>query len=152
VEDAETPDEPPDIMGVCGELDARLSRGAEHPGVQVFVVAADQLPQCWGPGADDRNGGDWPECLPPLRQPPLGVVMVACGATPVTAGVVGRGLLTAVLTRPQRAAHDLWPAVDQIIHGAAMTGQEIRAHPLLRGGTIVPADVRHLWPARTPPR
>src|SRR5215217_1257091 len=77
---------------------------------------------------------------------------VALGATPVAAGVVGIVLLTAVITRPQMSAQGLGPAVDNLIHSAAMAGQEIRAKPLLIGGTIVPEDVRHLWHARTPER
>jgi hypothetical protein len=59
VEDAENADEPPDIMGVCGEREERLGRGAAQPVVQVLRVAADQRPQCWGQGQDDLNGGDW---------------------------------------------------------------------------------------------
>jgi hypothetical protein len=77
---------------------------------------------------------------------------VALGATPVAAGVVGIVLLTAVITRPQMSAQGLGPAVDNLIHSAAMAGQEIRAKPLLIGGTIVPEDVRHLWHARAPER
>jgi hypothetical protein len=77
---------------------------------------------------------------------------VALGATLVAAGVVGIVLLTAVITRPQISAQGLGPAVDNLIHSAAMAGQEIRAKPLLIGGTIVPEDVRHLWHARTPER
>jgi hypothetical protein len=65
VEDAENADEPPDIMGVCGELDERLGRGAEQHGVQVLLVAADQLPQFLGQGEDDMKVGDWQEFLPP---------------------------------------------------------------------------------------
>ena len=77
---------------------------------------------------------------------------VALGATPVAAGVVGIVLLTAVITLQQVSAQGLGPAVDNIIHSAAMAGQEIRAKPLLIGGTIAPEDVRHLWHARAPER
>jgi hypothetical protein len=58
--------------------------------------------------------------------------------------------LPAGITRPQLSAQGLRPAVDNVIHRAAMAGQEIRAAPLLIGGTIVPEDVRHLWHARAP--
>lgn len=61
VEDAEHADEPPDIMGVCGELDERLGRGAEQHVRPVLLGAADPLPQCLGQGEDDRQGGDWQE-------------------------------------------------------------------------------------------
>ena len=61
-------------------------------------------------------------------------------------------LLPAVSTRQQVATQDLGPAVHNIIHRTAMTGPESRAKPLLRGGTIGPEDVRHLWHARTPTR
>jgi len=152
VEDAEDSNEPPDIMWVCRERDERLGRGAEQHIVQVWLVAADQLPQFLGQGQDDMTGGDWQECLPPLCQPHLGVMTVALGATPVAAGVVGIVLLTAVITRPQVSAQGLCAAVDQISHRAAMAGQEIRAKPLLIGGTIAPEDVRHLWHAHAPER
>jgi hypothetical protein len=57
VEDAEHADEPPDIMGVCGERDERLGRSAEQNVVQVLLVAADQLPQFLGQGQDDMKVG-----------------------------------------------------------------------------------------------
>jgi hypothetical protein len=144
VEDAEHADEPPDIMGVCGKGDERMGRGAEQHVVQVFLVAADEFPQFLGQGQNDMKVGDWEEFLPPLCQPHLGVMLVALGATAVAAGMVGIVLLTAVITRQQLSAQGLGPAVDNIIHGAAMAGQEVRAKPLLRGGTLVPEDVRHL--------
>jgi hypothetical protein len=59
-------------------------------------------------------------------------------------------LLTAVITRQQMSAQGLCPAVDHIIHSAAMAGQEIRATPLLIGRTRVWEDVHHLRHARAP--
>jgi hypothetical protein len=152
VEDAENADESPDIMGVGGELDERVGRGAEHHVVQVFLGAADTLPQVLGPGQDDMNGGAWEEFLPPPCQPHLGVLVVALGATAMAAGVVDLVLLTAVLTRPQMPAQGLGPAVEHLRHRAAMAGQESRAKPLLIGRTRVSEDVRHLWHARAPER
>jgi hypothetical protein len=150
VEDAENADEPPDIMWGCGERDERWGRGAEQNVVPVLLVAADKLPQFLGQGQDDMKGGDWEEFLPPRCQPHLGVMMVALGTTPGAAGVVGIVRLTAVITRPQMSAQGLCPAVDKIIHSAAMAGQEIRAKPLLIGRTLGSEDVRHLWHARAP--
>jgi hypothetical protein len=152
VEDAEDSNEPPDIMGGCGERDERVGRGSEQNVVQVSLVAADKLPQLLGQGQDDMTGGDWQEFLPPLCQPHLGVMTVALGATPVAAGVVGIVLLTAVITLQQVSAQGLCPAVDKIVHRAAMAGQEILAKPLLRGEPIAPEDVRHLWHTRAPQR
>jgi hypothetical protein len=77
-------------------------------------------------------------------------MMVALGTTPVAAGVVGRVLLTAVIALQQMSAQGLCPAVDNSIQSAAMTGQEIRAKPLLIGRTIGAEDLRHLWHARAP--
>jgi hypothetical protein len=77
---------------------------------------------------------------------------VTLGATPVATGVISIVLLTAVITLQQLSAQGLRPAVDNILHRAAMAGQEIRAEPLLIGGPIVPEDVRHLWHARAPMR
>jgi hypothetical protein len=152
VEDAENADESPDIMWVCGELDERLGRGAQQHVVQVFLVAADEFVELLGQSQDHMKVGHGQQFLPPLCQPHLGVMTVALGATPVTAGVVGIVRLTAVITLQQMSAQGLCPAVANIIHSAAMAGQEIRAKPLLIGGTIVPEDVRHLWHARAPER
>jgi hypothetical protein len=77
---------------------------------------------------------------------------VALGATPVATGVVGLGLLTAVLTRQQLSAQGLGPAVANSRHGAARAGQESRAQPLLSGGTRGPEDGRHLRHLRAPAR
>ena len=77
---------------------------------------------------------------------------VALGATAVATGVIGIVLLTAVITLQQLSAQGLRPAVDQIIPRPAMTGQEIRAEPLLIGGTIAPEDIRHFWHAPAPGR
>jgi hypothetical protein len=152
VEDTEDANEPPDIMGVGGECDERLGRGAEQEVVQVLVMTPAELPQLLGHGEAHMNVGDGQEFLPPLCPPHLGVMTVALGATPVAAGVVGIVLLTAVIPRQQVAAHGLGPAVDNIVHRAAMAGQEVLAKPLLRGGTRAPEDVRHLWHARGPER
>ena len=43
----------------------RWGRGAEHNVVQVWLVAADQLPQFLGQGQDDMNVGAWQPFLPP---------------------------------------------------------------------------------------
>jgi hypothetical protein len=80
VEDAENADEPPDIMGVPGERDERLGRGAEQHVVQVFLVAADQLPQFLGQGEDDRKGGDW-QAFQPL---PLALLAALHGGLSTT--------------------------------------------------------------------
>jgi hypothetical protein len=113
-------------------------------------MAADEFVELLGQGQDHMKVGHGQQFLPALCQPHLGVRMVALGTTPVAAGVVGIVLLTAVITGQQMAAQGLGPAVENVIHRTAMTGQEIRAEPLLRGGTIGPEDVGHLWHARAP--
>ena len=45
-------------MWVCGERHERLGRGSEQNVVQVFLVAADKLPQFLGEGQDDMKVGD----------------------------------------------------------------------------------------------
>jgi hypothetical protein len=57
VEDAENADEPADIMWGFGERNERLGRGSEQNVRQVFLVAADQLPQLLAQGQDDRKRG-----------------------------------------------------------------------------------------------
>jgi hypothetical protein len=152
VEDAENADEPPDIMGVCRERDARVGRGAAQHVVQVGLVAADQRPQLVGQGQDDRNVGDREEFLAPVCQPGFGVEAMTRGAAAVAAGVVDIVVLPTVSAWPQLPAHGRGPAVDQISQRAALAGQESRATPLLIGEPIAPADGRHRWHARTPER
>jgi hypothetical protein len=152
VEDAEHATEPPDILGVCRERDARGGRGAEHKVVQVVLVAADQRPQLVGPGQDHMTGGDRESCRAPVCQPGFGVEALTRGAAAVAAGVVDIVFLTPGLAWHQRPAQGLGPAVDQIIQSAAMAGPESRANPLLLGEPIAPEDVRHLWHARPPER
>jgi hypothetical protein len=152
VQDIQDPDQAAHIMRVRGQLDKRLRRGAPQDVVQVFLVSADQLPQLLGQGQDDMEVGDPQQLLAPLLQPRLGVLVVACGATAVAAGVVDVVCLTAPLARPQLPAQGLRAAVDDIIHGAAMAGQEVRAEPLPIVRAIAPQDVRHLRHTRAPAR
>jgi hypothetical protein len=152
VEDAQDANQAAHIVRIHGECAERLGRSAPQPVVQVLWVAADKVVECLGQRQDHRQGGHGEACLPPLCQPPLGVLVVARGTTPMAAGMIGIMRLPAVITRPQMATQDLGSAVKHIIHRTAVTGQEIRAKPLLIGGTRGPEDVRHLWHARTPAR
>jgi hypothetical protein len=152
VKDTQDANQATHIMRVHGEFDERLGRGAQQHVVQVFWVAADAFVELWGQGQDDMKVGHWQQFLPPRCQPHRGVMLVALGTTPVAAGVVGIVRLTAVITLPQMATPGRGPAGDNGIHSTAMTGQELRAKPLLIGGTIVPEDVCHLWQARAPKR
>jgi hypothetical protein len=137
------------VHGACAE---RLGRGAPPPVVQVLWVAADEVVERVGPGQDHRQVGPWQPCLPPRCQPHLGVMLGARGTTPVAAGGVGIVRLTAVSTRQPMAPHGLGPAGAKSLQRTAMTGQAIRAQPLLLGGTIRPEDVCPRWHARAPKR
>jgi len=123
-------------------VDGRLACGS--------LMLTDALPQVVGHGEDQVNGGDRQEFLPALCQPCLGVLTVACGATTMAAGVVDVVFLTTGLARQQVSAQRLRPAVDEIVHRAAMAGQEPLAEPCQIGGAIVPQDGCHLWHARAP--
>jgi hypothetical protein len=101
VQDTQEPDQTAHIMGVHGELDERLCRGAEQDVIEVFLVAADECPQLSGQSKDDMEVGNRQQLLTPLLQPCLGVLVVAFGATAMAARVVGIVLLTTVITRPQ---------------------------------------------------
>jgi hypothetical protein len=152
VEDAQDAHQAAHLVRLHGEFAEGWGRGAPQPVVQGFVVAADEVVALLGQRPDHMTGGPGPQCLPPLCPPHRGVLMVALGTPPMAAGVVGIGLLPAGITRQQRATHDLGPAVHTIIQRTAMTGPELRAKPLLRGGTLGPEDVRHRWHARAPTR
>jgi hypothetical protein len=152
VEDTQDAHQAAYIVRLHGECAARLGRRAPPHVVQVLLVAADESVELLGQSQDHRKVGHGSPFLPPLCQPHLGVLMVARGTTPVAAGMVGIMLLPAVSTRPQMAPQDRGPAVENILHRTALTGQEIRAKPLLRGGTMLPEDVRHLGHARAPTR
>jgi hypothetical protein len=105
-----------------------------------------------GQGQDDVKVGDWQELLSPLRAPCLGVLLMTFRATAVTARVVDVVFLTTMITRQQLPAQGLRPAPENIIDGAAMAGQEVRADPPPIVRTIAPQDVRHLWHADAPAR
>ena len=150
VEAAAHADEPPDIMGVGGERDERWGRGAEHNVVQVWLVAADQLPPCLGPGADDRTGGDGQEVRPPLCQPPRGVMRVALGATAGAAGVVDVRCLTTMIAWPQLPAQRRGPALEHILQRPAMAGPQVLSKALQVVAPRARQDRRHLWHAQAP--
>ncbi len=130
VQHTQAPDQPTDVMRIRGERDARVSRGAEQDVVQVFLVSADQRPQLAGQGEDDMTGGDRQAFLTPLFQPGFGVQARTRGTTPVAAGVVGVVFLATVIALEQLPASRLGAAVDQIVHGAAMTGQPALPKPV----------------------
>jgi len=94
--------------------------------------------------------GDREEFLTALCQPRLGIGAMALGTTPVAAGVVDIMLLATVITLEQVPAQGLRPAVDDIVHGATMAGQEILAEPFSIVCPLAPQDVRHLWHVRAP--
>ena len=48
VQDTQEPDQAPHIMWVRGELDKRVRRGTEQDVIEVFLVAADEVPQLLG--------------------------------------------------------------------------------------------------------
>ena len=152
VQHTQDPHQAADVMRVRGERHERLGRGAEPNVGQVFLVAADELPQFWGQGQDDRKGGTRQAFLPPLFQPHLGVMAVALGATPVTAGVVAIGLLPAGVTLSQVPAEGFGPAVHKSLHGPPMAGQQVLPKPVEVLAPRALQDVRHLRHHPTPGR
>jgi hypothetical protein len=64
--------------------------------------------------------------------------------------VVGILLVATGLAWEQVSAQGLRAAVDDIIHGAAMAGQEVLAEPFPILPAIALQDVRHLWHAHAP--
>ena len=144
VQHTQDPDQPADIMWVRGQLDERLGRGAEQDVVEVFLMGADELPQLMGHGEDHVKVGDRQELLTPLCQPGLGVQAMTLGATAVAAGVVDVVFLTTVIALQQVPAQGLGPAVDNIVHGATMAGQEILAQ-------TAPGSHAHSAGRRLPP-
>jgi hypothetical protein len=88
-------------MGVCGELDEGLGRGAEQDIVAILLLTTDDLAQLLGHGEDHVKGGDRQEFLTPLFQPGFGLEAMTRGATAVPAGVVDVVFLPTVIARPQ---------------------------------------------------
>jgi hypothetical protein len=101
MEDAEDANEPADLMGVCGERNEGLDRGAEQDIVEIVLMTTDDLAQLLGHGEDHVKVGDRQECLTPLFQPGFGREAMTRGATAVTVGVVDVVFLTTVIARPQ---------------------------------------------------
>ena len=116
-------------MRVRGERHERLGRGAEQNVVGPFD-GDGRVPAVRGAGSRRLKVGDRQECLPALCQPRLGVLTVALGATPVTAGVVDVVFLSTVVALSQVTAEGFGPTVDNSVHGAAMAGQEALAEPV----------------------
>jgi hypothetical protein len=137
-------------MWVCGELDERVRRGTEQDIVQVFLVSTYKVPQLLGQGQDDMKVGDRQEFLPSLFHPRLGVLVVAFRATAVPAGVIDVVLLTAMVTLQQLPAQGFGPAVNNIVHGPPVTGQQVLPNPVEVLSSIAPQDIRHLWHGRAP--
>jgi hypothetical protein len=146
----EDPEQPPDIMRGCGQLDERVRRGAAEAVVPVVLGAADAHPPRLGSGADDRTGGDRQKCQPPRCSPGVGVEAMTLGATAVAAGVVHVRVRTTMIAWQPRPTEGRRPAPEQSIHGAAMAGQEVLAEPVPRVRAVAPEDVRHRWPACAP--
>jgi hypothetical protein len=146
------PDQPADVVWVRGQRDERWRRSTDQEVGAILLMTADHLPSLVGHGEDDVNVRDRQACLTSCCPPGFGVLVVACGATAVAAGVVGIRLLPAVVTRPQVPPSGLGATVDDSSHGAAVAGQKVLAEsrPLVR--TIAPAAVCHLWHARAPTR
>src|SRR5215475_2771502 len=111
-------------MWVHGERDKRLDRGTEQDIVEVLLTLTDDRSQFVGHGEDQKKVGDWQEFLPAFCQPGFSVLMVAFGATTIAAGVVDVVFLTTVFARQQVSTQRLRPAVDEIVHGTTMAGQE----------------------------
>jgi hypothetical protein len=150
VQDTEDPDEPPDVLRVGGAREARVGGGAEHEVVQVLLLAADALPQCWGQGQDPVNRGDREQFPAPVCQPGFGVEAMPCGAATVAAGVVDSVCLTTELAWQQLSAPRLGPAGEESLHGPAMAGPQGLPKPGQVLAAVPPPDVRHLGPVRAP--
>ena len=121
------PDQPAAVVGGRGQLDERLGRGTDQEVVESWLMTADNRPARVGPGEDDVNGGHRQACLTSFCQPGCGVLVVACGATAVAAGVVGIVLLPAVVARHTGARLQAAVRPWSSSHGATMAGQEVLA-------------------------
>ncbi len=150
VQDTEDPDEPPDLMWVFGERDERLGGGAEQDVIQVFLVAADQLPQLLGQGEDDVKIGDREPFPAPVCQPSVGVKAMTLGGS-CGCGRSGRHRVPDHRARLAAAVRQrLGPAGEESLHGPAMAGQQVLPKPVQVFAAVPPQDVRHLWHDRAP--
>jgi hypothetical protein len=152
VQHTQHPNQTAHIMRVRSKFDERLGRCPEQDIVEVLLMLTDDRPARVGHGEDQVTGGDRQACLPALCPPRLGVLTMAFGATAIAARVVDVMFLSTVLTLQQVTAQGLGPAVDQIVHGAAMAGQQPLAEPFPLSGTIAPQDVCYLRHACAPAR
>jgi hypothetical protein len=144
------PDQTADVVGVRGQREERLGRRTDPDGVASWWRTADHLPACVGHGAADVNVGPWQACRTSFCPPGVGGLGVACGATAVAAGVVGRGLLPALVARPPGSAQGCGPAVPASVQGATRAGPEVVPTPLQVLTPRAPADGGPLGPGRAP--
>ena len=141
-----------DIMGVCGERDEGLGRGAAQDRVERLLRTTDALAPRLGHGEDHGTGGDRQAFWTPRCPPGFGLEAMPRGATTVAAGVVDVVCLPTVLARHQVPAEGRGATGDAVIHGTAVAGQKALAAARPRARARAPADVRHLWPAPAPTR
>jgi hypothetical protein len=152
MEDAEDAHEPADIMGGCGQLDAGVGRSAEQDIVEIVWMTTDERAPLLGHGKDHGNGGDRQEFWTPRCQPGFGLEARTRGATAVPAGVVDVVFLATGLARPQVSAYGLGATGDEVIHGAAVAGQDVVPKPLQVRTPVASEDVCPLWHGRAPAR
>ena len=101
-------------------------------------MAAAECPQLLRRGQDDVQVGNGREFPTPFSAPGVGVEAMPRGATAVAAGVVDGVFLPTGRARQERPAQGLRAAVEQIVPGAAMAGQEVLAEPGPIVRTIAP--------------
>ena len=94
-----------DVMGICSQLDDRISGGFDEKAVEVFLIQAHKPTELMRQRKDHMIIRYRQEFLLSALEPCLVVALVAFRTTAVTAGVIRIPQSTAVITFIYMATH-----------------------------------------------
>ena len=125
-----------DVMGICSQLDNRISGGFDEKAVEVFLIQAHKSTKLMRQRKDNVIIRYRQEFILPRLEPCLGVALVAFRTTAVTAGVVRILQPAAVITFKYMAPHGLCTASEYVLECTSMTGRHSLAELLQIPGAV----------------
>ena len=144
VQDGQDADQPAHVVRIEGQLDEALGGGLHQQAVQDLLVASQQGAKLLRQGEDHVEVRYRQQFLPPGFQPGLGILPMTLGAGPIAAGVIGVVLPAAVVADVDLAAQGWGAAALEILHDAAVAGQQVPAEPVEILPAVAAEDVGDL--------
>jgi hypothetical protein len=127
VQHGEHPDGAADVTRVARQFGDRGGAGLHQHAIAVALIGAQHLAQFGRHGDGDVEVRDWQHLCLPMFEPFPGLRGVALGTTTVAAGVPGEHLSVASIAAPDLAAECRGAAVEDVLNGTPMRGQNRRA-------------------------